>query len=98
MTAHKAGNVILLECSFADFNGNKVDPDEVKFTIYEFNNYQYIPISEQIVSSSGEVGVYRTTFQLPESQKPYKLIAEFKGLYPDGTYSLERLPISVVFA
>lgn len=94
---YQTGNTLIITCVFKDINGNNVNPTEVKAIFYELQNFQYTKLEERTLTPSGELGVYSTMYSIPEGKDPKKMVVEFKGLYVDGTYSLERVPLDVAF-
>ncbi|MEK4949094.1 hypothetical protein NST12_01730 [Bacillus sp. FSL W8-1127] len=73
-----AGDTIRLKCHFKTFDGQSVEPTDVKLTIYDSNKQQI----EQITltdSDKENIGVYFYDYVLPDD-KP-EIIFEFRGLY-----------------
>ncbi|KJE27845.1 hypothetical protein LG52_77 [Geobacillus kaustophilus] len=72
-----AGDTIRLKCHFKTFDGQLVDPADVKLTIYDAQKQQIEEIS--LTDTSKENGVYFYDYVLPDDKQ--EIIFEFRGLY-----------------
>uniref|UniRef100_C5D6Y1 Uncharacterized protein n=1 Tax=Geobacillus sp. (strain WCH70) TaxID=471223 RepID=C5D6Y1_GEOSW len=73
-----AGDTVRFRCHFKTFDGQSVEPTDVKLTIYNTNKQQI----EQITlddTNKKNVGVYFYDYILPMNQS--EIIFEFSGIY-----------------
>ena len=73
-----AGDTVRFRCHFRTFDGQSVNPADVKLTIYDSNKQQI----EQIAltdTNKEKVGVYFYDYVLPMNQS--EIIFEFSGVY-----------------
>ena len=73
-----AGDTVRFRCHFRTFDGQLIDPGDVKLTIYDSNKQQI----EQITltdTNKENVGVYFYDYVLPTNQS--EIIFEFSGVY-----------------
>lgn len=73
-----AGDTVRLKCHFKTFDGQSVEPTDVKLTIYDTNKQQI----EQITlddTNKENFGVYSYDYVLPDDKS--EIIFEFRGLY-----------------
>ena len=73
-----AGDTVRFRCHFRTFDGQLIDPADVKLTIYDTNKQQI----EQIAltdSDKENIGVYFYDYVLPMNQS--EIIFEFSGIY-----------------
>jgi hypothetical protein len=73
-----AGDTIRLKCHFKTFDGQSVEPTDVKLTIYDSQKQL---IEEFILDDSHKenVGIFYFDYVLPDDKQ--KIIFEFRGLY-----------------
>lgn len=84
IAAYQYGNTVRLDCSFHDFENNKIKPDLVKIIFY---NYKYEIIFETVVPEGNIVGDYFYDY-ITES-KPQRIYYEWYGEI-NGKPSLKR--------
>ena len=73
-----AGDTVRFRCHFKTFDGQSVNPADVKLTIYDSNKQQI----EQITlddTNKEKVGVYFYDYVLPTNHS--EIIFEFSGVY-----------------
>ncbi|MGG3892508.1 hypothetical protein [Geobacillus stearothermophilus] len=73
-----AGDTVRLKCHFKTFDGQSVEPTDIKLTIYDVNKQQI----EQIAltdTNKESTGVYFYDYVLPDDKR--EIIFEFRGLY-----------------
>jgi len=73
-----AGDTVRLKCHFKTFDGQSVEPNDIKLTIYDMNKQQI----EQITlddTNKESIGVYFYDYVLPDDKQ--EIIFEFRGLY-----------------
>ncbi|MGG3845581.1 hypothetical protein [Aeribacillus composti] len=73
-----AGDTIRLKCHFKTFDGQSVEPTDVKLFIYDINKQL---IEEFILDDSHKenVGIFSFDYVLPDDKQ--EIIFEFRGLY-----------------
>ena len=73
-----AGDTVRFRCHFKTFDGQSVDPADVKLTVYDTNKQQMFQIT--LTDSNREnVGVYFYDYVLHDDKQ--EIIFEFRGLY-----------------
>jgi hypothetical protein len=88
------GDTVRLKCHFKTFDGQLIDPTDVKLTIYDSNNQQIEQIS--LTDSDKEnVGVFYYDYVLPDDKQ--EIIFEFRGLYNDNPI-LKREKVKIQFS
>ncbi|WP_240371495.1 hypothetical protein [Anoxybacteroides rupiense] len=73
-----AGDTVRFRCHFKTFDGQSVEPTDIKLTIYDVNKQQI----EQITlddTNKENIGVYFYDYVLPDD-KP-EIIFEFRGIH-----------------
>jgi hypothetical protein len=80
---YQYGNTVRFECTFFDFDGNKIDPNSVKIVIYDYR-YNIVFNGEGLKNGVGEYFYDYTT-----EKKEQKLFYEWYGEI-DGKPSLKR--------
>jgi hypothetical protein len=86
---YKSGDTIEFTCIFNNFDGSKIDPDFIKFIVYDklYNKIEEFNISK---NPGDEVGYYSFQYTIPENLKNKQiLIYEWNGEI-EGKKSLER--------
>lgn len=73
---YQYGNTIRFECSFYDFDNEKVDPDIVKMIIY---NYKYEILHEVCLTQNDRSDVGDYIYDYPTDKKEQKLYYEWYG-------------------
>ena len=73
-----AGDTVRLKCHFRTFDGQLIDPGDVKLTIYD-SQKQLIEKFILDDSHKENVGVYLYDYVLPTNQS--EIIFEFSGVY-----------------
>lgn len=89
-----AGDTVRFRCHFKTFDGQLIDPADVKLVIYDTNKQQI----EQITlddTNKENVGVYFYDYVLPYD-KP-EIIFEFRGLYNEKPI-LSRGKVKIEFS
>lgn len=73
-----AGDTVRLKCHFKTFDGQSVNPADVKLTIYDANKQK---IKEFILDDTNKksMGVYFYDYVLPTDKN--EIIFEFSGVY-----------------
>lgn len=91
---YQAGNTVRLECTFKDFNGVKVNPDNVKIIFYD---YRYVKLEEFLLTldNQSETGVYFFNYVTPTGNEQ-RIIYEWQG-FLNGFPSLKRGSFRTVF-
>lgn len=91
---YQAGNTIRLLCIFEDFDGNRVNPNNVRITFY---NYKYEKIQENVLSINNrqELGVYFFNY-LTSKNSEQRIIYEWYGEI-GGFPSIKRGSFRTVF-
>lgn len=72
-----AGDTVRFRCHFKTFDGQLIDPADVKLTIYDVNKQQIEQIT--LTDTNKDNGVYFYDYVLPTNQS--EIIFEFRGLY-----------------
>lgn len=72
-----AGDTVRFRCHFKTFDGQIIDPVNVKLTIYDANKQQIEQIT--LTDTNKDNGVYFYDYVLPMNQS--EIIFEFRGLY-----------------
>ena len=91
---YHAGNTIRLQCIFEDFDGNRVNPTNVKIILYD-NKYQKL---QELVLSSGYrigTGVYIYNY-ITSSDLEQRIVYEWYGEI-NGLPSLKRSSFRTAF-
>jgi hypothetical protein len=93
MKYYISGSTIKLKCTFTNFEDNLIDPDVVKFIVYD---YKFNKINEYILNSSNKIseGIYFYNFTTPNEES--LIYYEFKGEI-QGTIAIERGSIRTKF-
>ena len=73
-----AGDTIRFRCHFRTFDGQLIDPADVKLTVYDTNKQQMFQITLTDTNKE-KVGVYFYDYVLPDDKQ--EIIFEFRGLY-----------------
>ena len=73
-----AGDTVRFRCHFKTFDGQSVDPADVKLTVYDTNKQQMFQITLTDTNKEN-VGVYFYDYVLPDDKQ--EIIFEFRGLY-----------------
>jgi hypothetical protein len=84
MNVYQYGNTIRFECTFFDFEGNKIDPDVAKIIIYDYR-YNVVFNGEGLK----KVGVGEYFYDYTTEMKEQRLYYEWYGEI-DGKPSLKR--------
>lgn len=85
-SVYQHGNTVRFECSFFDFDKTSVDPQLVKFIIY---NNKYEIILENILADSNKIGVGDYFFDYITTKEIKKYYYEWYGEI-NGTPSIKR--------
>lgn len=87
INTYQAGNTVRLQCIFMDFDGNKIDPQNVQITVY---NYRYTILERLMLGSESRIdlGTYQFFYQT-DSEDEMKYIYEYRGEV-NGVVSLKR--------
>jgi len=85
-SVYQHGNTIRFECSFFDYDKTRVNPQLVKFIIY---NTKYEIVLETILGESNKVGIGSYFFDYITGKEIKKYFYEWYGEI-DGTPSLMR--------
>ncbi|MBY6278186.1 hypothetical protein [Symbiobacterium thermophilum] len=72
-----AGDTVRLKCHFKTFDGQSVEPTDVKLTIYDTNKQQIEQVTLDDTNKEGVV--YFVDYVLPMNQS--EIIFEFSGVY-----------------
>ncbi|MBE2919744.1 hypothetical protein HPK02_13165 [Anoxybacillus flavithermus] len=72
-----AGDTVRFRCHFRTFDGQSVEPADVKLTIYDSNKQQIKQIT--LTDTNKDNGVYFYDYVLPTNQS--EIIFEFSGVY-----------------
>lgn len=91
---YQYGNTVRLECSFFDFNGDKVDPALVKVIIYD---QKYNQLTSTTLGSANKLAVGDYFYDYTTDLKEQKLYYEWYGEV-NGKPSLKRNSIVTQFA
>lgn len=86
VNTYQYGNTVRFECTFYDFNGNKIDPDMVKIVVY---NYKYQVLFTEVLGINNKKNVGEYFFDYVTESKEQKLFYEWYGEI-DGKPSLKR--------
>lgn len=86
LKVYQYGNTVRLECVFFDFQGNKVDPQLVKITIY---NQRYENIFNETLGINNRKDTGEYFFDYVTENKEQKLYYEWYGEI-NGKPSLKR--------
>lgn len=73
-----AGDTVRFRCHFRTFDGQNIDPADVKLRIYDTQKQQFEEISLTDTNKEN-VGVYFYDYVLPDDKQ--EIIFEFKGIY-----------------
>jgi len=84
ISTYQYGNTVRFECTFYNFNNEKVNPDLVKVIVY---NYKYEILLEEIINSGINIGEYM--YDYTTGDKSEKLYYEWYGEI-DGNPSIKR--------
>lgn len=76
------GDSVRLIVRFRTFNGNPVDPTNVKLRILDGDTYEEIESFTVTDGSKTDIGVYKVDYVVPEGDSE-KVIYEFSGVYND---------------
>ena len=91
---YHAGNTIRLKCIFEDFDGNRVNPSNVKIILYD-NKYQ--KLQESFLSSGYRVGTGEYVYNyITSSDSEQRIVYEWFGEI-NGLPSLKRSTFRTVF-
>ena len=95
------GDTVRLKVKFKTYNGNAIDPTDVKLKIYKptINSYELISTIQLSPANKVGVGEYQYDYTIPENliNSGVKfLVYEFSGLY-NGSTTLARDKIDVRF-
>ncbi len=88
-----AGDTVRLKCHFRTFDGQLIDPADVKLTIYDSNIQQIKQIT--LTDINKENGVYFYDYVLPNDKQ--EIIFEFQGLYNEKPI-LSRGKVKIEFS
>ncbi|MBE2927396.1 hypothetical protein [Anoxybacillus flavithermus] len=88
-----AGDTVRLKCHFRTFEGQLVDPVNVKLTIYDANKQQIEQIT--LTDTNKDNGVYFYDYVLPDDKQ--EIIFEFRGLYNNEKPILSRGKVKIQF-
>jgi hypothetical protein len=93
MAYYISGSTIKLKCTFTDFEDKLVDPDTVKFIVYD---YKFNKINEYVLTSENRIGegVYFYNYTTPNTES--LTYYEFKGEI-QGTIAIERGSVRTKF-
>ncbi|GGJ77105.1 hypothetical protein GGR02_003019 [Anoxybacillus voinovskiensis] len=88
-----AGDTVRLRCHFRSFDGQNIDPADVKLRIYDTQKQL---IEEFILDDSQKenVGIFYFDYILPDDKQ--EIIFEFRGLY-DGKPILTRGQVKIKY-
>jgi hypothetical protein len=91
---YHAGNTIRLKCIFEDFDGNRINPSNVKIIIYD-NKYK--KIQESLLSSGYRTGIGEYVYNyITPSDSEQRIVYEWYGEI-NGLPSLKRSSFRTVF-
>ena len=76
------GDTVRLKVKFRTFNGNAVDPLDVKLRVLNGNDYQEIDTVDITDDNKIDVGVYEYDYVIPYGESE-TLIYEFSGTHND---------------
>lgn len=88
-----AGDTVRLKCHFRTFDGQSVEPAEVKLKIYDTNKQQIEQVT--LTDTNKENGVYFYDYVLPDDKQ--EIIFEFRGLYNEKPI-LSRGKVKIQFS
>ncbi|ASA96516.1 hypothetical protein [Anoxybacillus flavithermus] len=88
-----AGDTVRLKCHFKTFDGQLIDPADVKLAIYDSNKQQIKQIA--LTDTNKENGVYFYDYVLPDDKQ--EIIFEFRGLYNEKPI-LSRGKVKIEFS
>jgi len=78
VNTYQYGNTIRFECTFYDFEGNKVDPEMVKIKIYDYK-YNVIFNGEGLKKANTGEYFYDYTTEMREQKLFYEWYGEIEG-------------------
>lgn len=88
-----AGDTVRLKCHFRTFDGQLIDPADVKLTIYDSNKQQIKQIALTDINKENDVYFY--DYVLPDDKQ--EIIFEFRGLYNEKPI-LSRGKVKIEFS
>jgi membrane-bound inhibitor of C-type lysozyme len=90
----QAGNTVRLQCIFEDFDGNKINPSNVKITFYDT---KYNQLQQSILSTGNRIatGTYVYNFQTSKTEER-RYVYEWYGEI-NGLPSLKRSSFRTIF-
>ncbi|UUV45950.1 hypothetical protein [Bacillus phage vB_BanS-Thrax1] len=86
MNIYQYGDTVRFQCTFYNFEGEKIDPQMVKVVIYD---QKYKIVAEHMITSENKKGVGEYFYDYTTPSKAQKLYYEWYGEI-DGTPSLRR--------
>jgi hypothetical protein len=94
LNVFQAGNTIRLQCTFEDFDGNKINPTNVRIVFYDV---KYNKLQESILSTGNRIstGVYVYNFRT-SSEEEKRYVYEWYGEV-NGLPSLKRSSFRTIF-
>lgn len=92
---YQFGNTVKLEAFFKDFDGNPVDPSNIKLIVYDskFNMLTSVPISS---ANRIELGHYEYLYKLPSGTTPKTIYYEWYAEI-SGSPTVKREEMKLVF-
>lgn len=76
MNKYQAGTTVRIECTFFDFNGEKVDPEFIKLIIY---NYKYEIINTINININNKISTGQYYYDYITSKEQQQLCYEWYG-------------------
>lgn len=74
------GDTVRLRVRFRTFNGNAVDPTNVKLRVLDGNDYAEIDVIPMTDTDKVDVGVYEHDYVIPDGDSE-TLVYEFSGMF-----------------
>jgi hypothetical protein len=96
MNHYQCGNTVYFECSFYDLNKELIDPDLIKFIIYD-NRYNLI--KEEIIAKnpSLDIGEFQYDYTIPNDFKNKQILIYEWNAEINGKPSIARDSFIVSF-
>ena len=86
INSYQYGNTVRIDCSFYDFNNQKIDPDLVKVIVY---NTRYEVLLEEIINTNNRKDIGEYFFDYVTENKKQTIYYEWYGEI-NGKPSLKR--------